>query len=90
MPVAQHRGLAGGVHPVGVNQRMLGGGNDLDIFEAGGFHAIGDELGGPANVVNVFGKSAYTWDAQEGLELVEKARLVLFDKGVSGLRHTLL
>ena len=43
MPVAQHGGLAGSVQPVGVNQRMPGGGNDLDVFHARCAQAVGHE-----------------------------------------------
>jgi hypothetical protein len=35
--VAEYGGLAGGVEPVGVNERVALGGNDFDVFEANAF-----------------------------------------------------
>ena len=69
---------------------MLGGGNDLDIFETRRFHAVGDELGGALDVGNVFRQSADAGDAQEGLQFVEETRFILLYEEVSGLGHTLL
>ena len=78
------------MQPIRVDQRVLRGGNDLDIFEAGRLHAVGDELRGAQDVGDMLGQSADAGDAKEGLELVQKARLILFYEEVSGLGHTLL
>ena len=48
--VAQDRWFAGGVQPICVNQRVLRGGNDFNIFEAGGLHAVGDKLSGAQDI----------------------------------------
>ena len=44
--VAEHRGLAGGVQPVGVDERMPLGGDDLDVFHADAAQFVGHVVGG--------------------------------------------
>ena len=55
------------MQPVGVNQRMLGSGNNLDVFETGGLHAVGDKLRGAPHIGDMLGQSTDAGDAQEGL-----------------------
>ena len=50
MAVAEHGRLAGGVQPVGVDQRMLAGRDDLDVLHARVPQALGDELGGALDI----------------------------------------
>ena len=44
--VAEHGGLAGGVQPVGVDERMAFGGDDLDILHADAAQFVGHVVGG--------------------------------------------
>src|SRR6185312_17227873 len=78
VPVAQYRRFAGSMQPVGVNQRVLRCRNDLYVFETGSLHAVGNELRGAPHVREMLGQGAGAGDAQEGLQLVEKTRLILF------------
>ena len=78
------------MQPVGVNQRMLRGGNEFDVFETGGLHAVGDELRGALHVGDMLGQGADAGDTEEGLQLVQKTRLILLYEEVGGLGHTLL
>ena len=48
--IAQRSRLAGGMQPVGVNQRMSLGGDDLDILEADALQIGSDHLGGLADI----------------------------------------
>ena len=75
--IAQRRRLARGVQPVGVNQRMALGGNDLDILEADALQIVGHHLGGLADIVFVLFGGADAGDAKQIFQLVEKALLVL-------------
>src|SRR5579862_4720166 len=87
MPITKNGGLAGGVQPIAIDQRVAGGRNDLDILDAGAFQAIGDEVGGSLDVGLVLGQCADAGDAEKILELFEQARLVLLYKRIGGLRH---
>jgi hypothetical protein len=86
--VAEDGGFAGGVEPVRVDERMLGGGNNFDVFEAGGFEAVCDEVGGAVDVGFIFGEGADAGDAEEREELFEEAGFVLFYKSGGGWGHT--
>src|ERR1019366_2965080 len=56
--VAQHGGVAGRVHPIRIDERMLGGGDDLDILHAYVTQAVGDETRGALDIVAVLGQRA--------------------------------
>ena len=65
MAVAENGGFAGRVQPIGVDERMLAGLDDIDVFEAGTFKFFGDEVSGALDVEFVLGKRADAGDAQE-------------------------
>jgi hypothetical protein len=77
MCVAESRGLAGGVKPVGVNQRMPRSGNDLDILKPNALEIRSDKFGRSTDVALVILQGADAGDAQQILKLVEEARLIL-------------
>ena len=77
MAVANDGGLARRMQPVTINQRMPGGGHDLDVFQADGTHLLRHELSRPPYIIFMFGKSADTGDAQQVFQFAEKTRLLL-------------
>jgi len=85
--VAQHGGLAGRVHPICIDQRMLGGGDDLDILHAHVAQAVGHELRGALDIAAVLGQRADAGNAQELLQLFEEPAVILFDKCVCSFGH---
>ena len=60
--VAEHSGLAGRMKPVGVDQRMLGCWDDLNVFESCALQTFGYKPSGTGDIVLVFGKGADTRD----------------------------
>ena len=56
MAVGQAGRLPGGMQPISINQRVTGGFDDPDIFEANARQLGGQALGGPADVTFVLGK----------------------------------
>ncbi len=88
--VAQDGRLAGCVEPIGVNQRMQIGIDDLDVFEAGGAACLGDEFGSAAHVAGVFGQRADAGNSEKIFEFGKKTVFILIDEGVGGLRHSSL
>ena len=85
--VAKHGGLAGGVQPIAIDERIARGGNDLDVFQARAAQAFGHKLRGGSDVGLVLGKRADAGDAEEILEFFEQAVLVLLDKNIGGAVH---
>ena len=63
--VAEDRGLAGGVQPVGVDEGMSFGGDDLDVFHADAAQFVGHVVGGFLYVGLVFFEGAYAGDAEQ-------------------------
>ena len=90
MAVTQHGRLAGRVQPICIDQRMVRGLDDLDIFEAGFAQAVGDEFGGAPDIGGMLGQGADAGNAEKGFQLFKKAVFVGFDECVGGLGHTLL
>jgi hypothetical protein len=84
--VAQAGGLAGCVEPVGINERVTGGGDDLDVLHTDAGQFFGERLGGGKDVRLVLGKRGYGGDAEEGLEFVEEPGIVAAGV-VDGRRH---
>ena len=85
--VAEDGGFAGGVQPIGVDQRMFVRLDELDVLHAGGAQGVGDEVGGAIDIGAVFGQGADAGNAQELLQLFEQAGLILLDEGVGGGGH---
>jgi len=81
MRVAQDRGLAGRVQPVGVDQRMALGRNDLHVLHADAAQTIGDKIRRAADVVFVLGRGAHAGDAKQVLQFTQKSLLVLLRVG---------
>ena len=86
MGVAKTGGLARGMEPVGVNQGMTLGRNDLNMLEADALQIGGHHLGGLADIVFVLFGSADTGNAKQIFQFVEKALLVLARVG-NGRRY---
>jgi hypothetical protein len=87
MPVAEDRWLAGRVQPVGINQRVALGFDQLHVLKAGGDEVVNDKVGGPVRRFVILGQRGNTGDAQEVLELFEEPDLVFFDVTVDGYGH---
>ena len=64
------------MQPVGVNQRMALGRDDLDMLEADALQIVGHHLGGLANVVFVLFGSADAGNAKQVFQFVKKALLI--------------
>ena len=64
------------MQPVGVNQRMAFGRDDLDMLEADALQIVGHDFGGLANVVFVLFGGADAGNAKQVFQLVEKALLI--------------
>src|SRR5262250_3185807 len=58
MAVAQDYRFPGGMEPVSVDQRMTGGLDDLDIFDADAREFVGDKLGRAPNIILVLRQCA--------------------------------
>ena len=78
--VAEDGGLAGGVQPVGVDERMALGGDDFDVLHADAAQFVGDEVGGFLNVGLVFVEGADAGNAEKIFEFVEKTLLIIAGK----------
>ena len=85
--VAKHGGFAAGVQPIGVNERMSLGGNDLDILHVDTAQFVCDIIGGFLNVGLVFLERANAWNAKKVFEFVQKTLLVATGKIDCGRRH---
>jgi hypothetical protein len=70
--------------PIGVNQRMPGCRNDLDVFEAGAAQAVGDELRRPLDVGFMLRQSADTWDPEEFFQLIQEPVFIFLDERIDG------
>jgi len=84
VPVAENGGLAGGVEPVGIDERMALGGYDFDVFEAGSLQRVGRELGRAGHVTGVFRQRGDAGNANELEEFFEQAGAVGVDPLVDG------
>ena len=70
------------MHPIRVDQGMLGGGNDLDILHAHVAQTVGDELSGTLDIAAMLGQRADAGNAQELFQFFKKTVAILFDKCV--------
>ena len=66
--IAERRGFAGSVQPVGIDQGMAVGRDDLDVFHADAAEFVGHEIGGLLYVGLVFFQRADARDAEEVFE----------------------
>src|SRR4029079_11475451 len=78
--IAQGRRFAGGMQPVGVNQRMPSSFDNLDVLEANAFQVVGSKLCRILDVRLVFFKRTDTGDAKQVLQLFQEALLVFARK----------
>ncbi len=76
MRIHEDGGLAGSVQPVGVEERMAGGLDDLDIIHADAAQFVGDKIGGLLDVGFVLVEGADAGNAEEIFEFLDKAGLV--------------
>ena len=88
--VAEHGGLAGGVQPVGVDEGMALGGDDLDIFHADAAQFVGHIVGGFLNVGLVLFEGADAGDAEKIFEFVQETLLITAGKIDCGRGHGLI
>ena len=75
--VEQQRGLSRGSQPLRIDQRVAFTLDQFGVLQARAAQFTQGELGRPANVRLVLGKSADTRDSQKGLEPFEKGVAVL-------------
>ena len=80
MRIAEHRGLARSVQPVGINQWMSLGRDDLDVFHADASQFVGDIVGSFLDVGLVLFESADTGDAKKIFEFVQETLLITAGK----------
>ena len=85
--VAEDGWLARSVHPIGIDQGVTLGRDDLDILHACAGEFRRAILGGAARVRVVFGTGGDAGDAQQFLQLFEKARLIRGDITVNLFKH---
>src|SRR5262249_38268614 len=84
MRVTQHRRLVWCVQPVGIDQRMSLGGDDLHVFHTSGAQAASDELSSATNVIFVLGRGAHAGNAEQVFQLAQESLLVLLREGNGG------
>ena len=82
--IAEHGWLAGRMQPIGIDQRMTGGRDDLDILQTRAPQAFGDELSGALHIAFVLGQGADARNPDEFLQFIEQARAVLLNIGIDG------
>ena len=85
--VAKHGGLARRVQPVGVDERMSLGGDDLDILHADAAQFVGHEVGGFLHVGLVLVERADAGNAEKIFEFVQKTLLIIAGKIDCGRSH---
>ena len=85
--VAQRGRLAGGVQPVGVDEGMSLGGDDLDVFHADAAQFVGHVVGSFLNVGLVLFEGADAGDAEKIFEFVQKTLLITAGKIDCGRGH---
>ena len=71
--VHQHGGLAGGVQPVGIHQRMSFGRDDFDVFDADAAQFVGHEVGRFLHVGFVLVQGADAGDAKKIFQFVRES-----------------
>ena len=76
--VAQHGGLARRVQPVGIDQRMLAGRDDLDFSIPAWRRLSATNCAARSISGAMLGQGADAGDAQELLQLLEQAIVILF------------
>ena len=74
--IHQDGGLAGGVEPIGIKKRMSLGGDHFDIVHADAPQFVGDKIGGLLHIRFVLVKRADAGNAEEVLQLIDKAGLI--------------
>ena len=85
--VAQGGGLAGGMQPVGVDERMSLGGDDLDILHADAAQLVGHVVGGFLNVGLVLFERADAGNAEKIFEFIQETLLITASKIDCGRGH---
>jgi hypothetical protein len=88
--IAQDGGLAECMKPVGIYQRMFGGGDDFDVLHPNDAQALGHKFGGAADIALMFRQRAHAGDTQEIFQLIEETIAILFDKSIGSGRHKFL
>ena len=72
------------MQPVGVDQRMALGRDDLNILKADALQIVGHDLSGLADIVFVLFGGADAGNAKQVFQFVEKALLIFASVGNSG------
>ena len=80
MRIHQNRRLAMRVQPIGVEQGMSLGRDDLDILHANAAQLFGHKFCRLLHVALMFLERADTGDAKKTLQLVKKTRLIIASK----------
>ena len=76
MAIAEHGGLAYGLEPVRIHQRMARGGDHLDVFHPNIAQVRGHEFGGTENVCLVLRQRTDAGDTQQFFQFTQKPLLV--------------
>ncbi len=80
--IDKHGRLAGGVQPVGIDQRMTLGFDEARVLHSDALELGQERFGGLAAICLVLRQGGDGWNAQQGLEFIEKTGVVL-----AGIRH---
>src|ERR1700680_5026324 len=89
MGIAERSRLSRGIQPVGVNQGMAFGGNDLDVLHSNPAQFGCNEVGSPLHIRFVLGQGANAWNAKKVLEFSQKSLLIFTSVIDRGRRHGL-
>src|SRR5579885_222773 len=79
--VKQDSGLAFGLQPFAVDERMPCRFDDIDVLDAGARQGVCNELSGALDILFVFRQCADAGNTQERLQFFEEGVAVLFDIG---------
>ena len=76
MPVGQAGRLARGMQPVSIHQRMTGGFNHSNVFQANSLQFPGQALGGESHVAFMLRKRRNGRNTEERLQFLKEPRLL--------------
>ena len=75
------------MQPFGINERVLCGGNDLDVFQPRIGQALRDKFRRPIDVAFVFRQRADAGNSQKREQLIQNPISILLDKCSGGRGH---
>ena len=87
MRIAKHSRRARGMQPVGINQRMSLGRDDLDVLHADAPQLAGHVIRRPLDIGFVLRQGADAGNAQQVFQFIQKTLLVLAGKSYGWRCH---